>query len=78
MLQWQTSLFMIASTTEQFALAATLKRKPNTNQVSGVLIGSANTQRTSMPSDWILELVHLTSCFGFNFVWSGKQDSVHS
>ena len=33
------------------------------NRDSGVLIGSANTQRTRVPSDWILERVHLTSCF---------------
>ena len=34
----------------------------NANRVSGVLIGSANTQRTRVPSDWILAHVHLTSC----------------
>ena len=37
--------------------------KPNANRIWGVLIGSANTQRTRLSSDWTLEHVHLTSCF---------------
>ena len=35
----------------------------NANRVSGVLIGSANTQRTHMISYWVLKHVHLTSSF---------------
>ena len=48
------------------------------NRVSGVLIGSANSQRTRVPSYWILEHVHLTSCFEFCLDLSGEQDSVLS
>ena len=44
------------------------------NGVSGVLIGSANTRRTCVPSYLILEHVHLTSCFDFDLL--GEQDSV--
>ena len=44
------------------------------NGVSGVLIGSANTRRSCVPSYLILEHVHLTSCFDFDLL--GEQDSV--
>ena len=48
----------------------------NSNRVSGVLIGSANGQRTCASSYWNLKHVHLTSYFDFNL--SSKQDSLHS
>ena len=49
--------------------------EPNANPASGVLIGSANTQRARVTSDLILRgHVHLTSCFDFNLL--GEQDSV--
>ena len=48
---------------------------PKTNRVSGVLIDSANTRRTLVPSDWYFEHVHLTLCFDFDL--SGEQDSAH-
>ena len=53
----------------------TLKQK-HVNQVSGVLIGSGNTQQTHVPSYWIIEHVCLIMCS--EFVLLGEQDSVHN
>ena len=49
--------------------------EPHANQVSEVLIGYAKTRRTHVPPYWIMEHVHLTSRFDFD--WSGEQDSMH-
>ena len=46
------------------------------NRVSGVLIGSPNSQRTRAHSYRILEHVGLTACFDFGLL--DEQDSVHS
>ena len=40
--------------------------EPNSNRVSGVLIGSVNTQRSLMPSCRTLEHAHLTQCLDFD------------
>ena len=34
--------------------------------------------RTRAPSYWIIEHIHLTSCFDFDFYWSSEQDFVPS
>ena len=39
----------------------------NAKRVTGVLIGSANTQRTCVPSYRILEHVQFMSCLNFTF-----------
>ena len=52
--------------------------EPNTNRVSGVLISFANTPRTCVLTDWILEHVRLTPSSDLDLDLSREQSSVHS
>ena len=57
----------------------TITGEPKTDRVSGVLIGSANTQHMRVHYYWIsLEHDHLVLCFNTDLEFSGEQDSLHS
>ena len=70
---------MIMFSIEWFLFDLQMKTgEPNTNRVSGVLISSANTPRTCVLTDWILEHVRLTPSSDLDLDLSREQSSVHS